>query len=126
MRDPLRERALAGNRKAGRGRHGGSMLQRTDRSGGDGLQAGAATPPAIVRRFPPPRNGPQIGHNGGPLLPPDDPTESWRHHCWRRAHKAAWRTPPREIALRRLERAESLGMTYHDYTLEILERGRYL
>jgi hypothetical protein len=40
--------------------------------------------------------------------------------------KAAWKTPPREIALRRLARAEELGMTYREYTLEILEHGRYL
>jgi hypothetical protein len=69
---------------------------------------------------------PAIGHNGGPPLDPPDTTESWRGYCWRRAHKAAWKTPPREIALRRLERAEALGMTYREYTLEIMERGRYL
>jgi hypothetical protein len=43
-----------------------------------------------------------------------------------KAHKAAWKTPPREIALRRLDRAEAVGMTYREYTLEIMERGRYL
>jgi hypothetical protein len=69
---------------------------------------------------------PPIGHNGGPALEPDDPNEGWRLYCWRRAHKKAWKTPPREIAPRRLERAEALGMTWHDYTLEILERGRHL
>jgi hypothetical protein len=69
---------------------------------------------------------PGIGHNGGPPVEEPDPGEGWRHYCWRRAHRAAWRTPPREVALRRLERAESLGMTYRDYTLEILERGRHL
>jgi hypothetical protein len=67
-----------------------------------------------------------LSHNGGPPLAPDDPNEGWRLYCWRRAHRAAWKTPLREIALRRLERAEALGMTYHDYTLEILERGRHL
>jgi hypothetical protein len=66
-----------------------------------------------------------IGHNGGPPLE-TDPNESWRLFCWRKAHRRAWKTPPREIALRRLARAEELGMSYHDYTLEILERGRYL
>ncbi len=71
------------------------------------------------------------GHNGGPPLEdePDrglDPGASWRLWCWKRAHKRAWKTPPREIALRRLARAEELGMTCHAYTLEILERGRYL
>jgi hypothetical protein len=71
---------------------------------------------------------PGIGHNAGPPLDPDptDANASWRLYCWRRAVKAAWKTPPREIALRRLARAEELGMTYREYTLEILEHGRYL
>jgi len=30
------------------------------------------------------------------------------------------------VALRRLARAEELGMTYREYALEIMERGRYL
>jgi hypothetical protein len=64
-----------------------------------------------------------IGHNGGPPL---DPGAGWRQFCWKKAHKRAWKTPPREIALCRLARAEELGMSYKDYTLEILERGRYL
>jgi hypothetical protein len=69
-----------------------------------------------------------IGDNGGPPLEEEspDPQASWRGYCWRRAHRRAWKTPPREIALRRLARAEELGMTYRAYTLEILERGRYL
>ena len=72
---------------------------------------------------------PKLGHNAGPPLepdPPHDPGASWRLFCWRKAHKAAWKTPPREVALRRLARAEALGMTYREYTLEILERGRHL
>jgi len=71
---------------------------------------------------------PAIGHNGGPPLdPPEDPgAVSWRRYCWHKAHKRAWKTPPREIALRRLQRAEALGMSYKEYTLEIMERGRYL
>jgi hypothetical protein len=44
---------------------------------------------------------------------------------WQRAHRKAW-AAPREVVLRRMERARALGMSYHDYTLEILERGRYL
>jgi hypothetical protein len=67
-----------------------------------------------------------LGHNGGPPLEPEnDPDGSWRLYCWRKAWKAAWKTPPREVAMRRLERAEALGMTYREYTLEILERGVY-
>ena len=69
---------------------------------------------------------PGPGHNGGPPIEPEDPNEPWRRYCWRRAHKAAWKTPPREIALRRLARAEDLGMTYGEYALEIMERGRHL
>jgi hypothetical protein len=68
-----------------------------------------------------------IGHNGGPPLEDEpDPAASWRGYCWKRAHRRAWKTPPREIALRRLARAEELGISYRAYTLEILERGRYL
>lgn len=70
---------------------------------------------------------PGIGHNGGPPLedPPPD-SDSWNHYCWRQAHKRAWKTPGREIALRRLKRAEELGMTYKEYTSVILDRGVYL
>lgn len=69
----------------------------------------------------------RIGDNGGPPLEDEDPAAlGWRSYVWRKKHKATWKTPPREIALRRLERAEALGMTYKAYTLEILERGRYL
>ena len=66
-----------------------------------------------------------LGHNGGPPLGPAvaDPHASWRLWCWKRAVKRAWKTPPREIMLRRLARAEAVGMTYREYTLEILERG---
>jgi hypothetical protein len=71
-------------------------------------------------------DAPAIGHNGGPPLDPPDPNAGWRRYCWRKSHKAAWKTPPREIALRRLERAEALGMTYREYALEIMERGRHL
>jgi hypothetical protein len=68
-----------------------------------------------------------IGHNGGPPLEDEpDPTASWRGYCWKRAHRRAWKTPPREIALRRLARAEELGISYRAYTLEIMERGRYM
>ena len=69
--------------------------------------------------------GPGAGHNAGPPLE-DDPDASWRLWCWRRASRRAWKTPPREVALARLARAEALGMSYRAYTLEIMERGRYL
>lgn len=66
-----------------------------------------------------------IGHNGGPPLDAPEPGASWREWCWRRARKKAW-SVPREVALSRLARAEELGMSYRDYALEIMERGRYL
>lgn len=66
---------------------------------------------------------PGPGHNGGPPL--DAPLSSWAGYAWRRAHRRAWKTPPREIARRRLERAEALGLTCHAYALELLERGRH-
>ena len=65
-----------------------------------------------------------IGHNGGPPLDPD-PDAAWRLWCWRKAQRKAW-SVPREIALRRLANAEACGVTYREYTLEIMERGRYL
>jgi hypothetical protein len=64
-----------------------------------------------------------VGHNGGPPL---DPQASWRRYCWKRAHTQAWKTPPREIALKRLARAEELGMTYREYTAVLLDTGKRL
>jgi hypothetical protein len=66
-----------------------------------------------------------IGHNGGPPLE-DPPARDFRHYCWKRAHRSAWKMPPREIALRRLRRAEELGLTYEEYTAVILDRGVFL
>jgi hypothetical protein len=74
---------------------------------------------------PDPGIGIGIGYNGGPPLEQPDPDAPWRLWCWRRAHKRAW-SVSREIALRRLTRAEHLGMSYREYTLEILERGHHL
>jgi len=67
----------------------------------------------------------QAGHNGGPSLEKPYPNVSWWLWCWRRAHDKAW-AAPREVALRRLARAEELSMTYREYALETLGRGRYL
>jgi hypothetical protein len=51
---------------------------------------------------------------------------SWRHFCWKKAHATAWKTPPREIALARLKRAEELGMSYREYTAHLLDTGEHL
>ena len=64
-----------------------------------------------------------LGHNQGPPL---DPQASWRHFCWKKAHGRAWKTPPREIALARLARAEALGISYREYTSALLDRGIHL
>jgi hypothetical protein len=64
-----------------------------------------------------------IGHNGGPPLVPG---AGWRDFCWKKAHARAWKTPPREIALARLARAEALGMSYREYTAVLLDTGVHL
>ena len=66
---------------------------------------------------------PGLGHNRGPPL---DPGAGWRAFCWRKAHAQAWKTPPREVALARLGRAQALGMTYRQYTAVLLDRGIHL
>ena len=68
-------------------------------------------------------NAPMIGHNNGPPLDDELKIVTWRHYCWKKAHAKAWKTPPREIALARLKRAEELGMSYKEYTAVILDTG---
>lgn len=63
-----------------------------------------------------------IGHNGGPPLL----DMSWTAWIWRKAMARAWAPPPREVALRRLARAERLGLTYRDYTAALLDSGTNL
>ena len=45
---------------------------------------------------------------------------------WKAAHRAAWKNPSPGIVAFRIRKAERLGLTYEEYTLEILERGRHL
>jgi hypothetical protein len=63
----------------------------------------------------------KIGHNGGPPL-----ELTSNALLWRRASAKAWKTPPREIALRRLAQAEKLGVTYREFTAVLMDRGRRL
>lgn len=63
-----------------------------------------------------------LGHNQGPPLV----ESAWHLAAWRMACREAWENPPIEVIRRRLKRAQALGMTYRQYTLEFLERGRYL
>jgi hypothetical protein len=63
-----------------------------------------------------------LGHNQGPPLV----ESTWHLAAWRMACREAWENPPIEVIRRRLKRAQALGMTYRQYTLEFMERGRYL
>jgi hypothetical protein len=74
---------------------------------------------------------PRPGDNGGPALDDDEGPEwgdgdPYVYFNWKSAHGKAWKPASRDMALFRLEKAEALGLTYEEYTLEILERGRYL
>jgi hypothetical protein len=74
---------------------------------------------------------PKRNHNDGPPLDDDEGPEwgdgdIYIYYSWKNAHRAAWKPASRDVALFRLEKAEALGLTYEEYTLEILERGRYL
>lgn len=62
-----------------------------------------------------------IGHNQGPPL-----SIVYHRTHWKKASAAAWKTPDPLILRRRIKRAKELGMTYREYVLEILERGRHL
>ena len=72
---------------------------------------------------------PGIGHNGGPPL---DHVPEWgvggigNYFVWRAASEAAFKKVPVETAIRRARKAATLGLTYREYQLEILERGRFL
>lgn len=73
----------------------------------------------------------RIGDNGGPtLVDYDGPAwkggDPHRFLHWKRAHDAARNSRSRDVALFRLTKAEAIGLTYEEYTLELLERGRHL
>jgi hypothetical protein len=74
---------------------------------------------------------PTRSHNNGPPLDDEEGPEwgdgdIYVYYSWKNAHRAAWKPKSRDHALFRLARAEAVGLTYEEYTLEILERGRYL
>ena len=71
------------------------------------------------------------GHNGGPPLDehmfPNGATGGiGNYFYWKAAHRRAWKNPSPGIVAFRIKKAERLGLTYEEYTLEILERGRHL
>jgi hypothetical protein len=73
----------------------------------------------------------RLGDNGGPPIedyegPPWGDGDAFVFLAWRAARKEAFTRGGMTIMLLRQERAEKLGLTYEEYTLEILERGRHL
>ena len=78
-----------------------------------------------------PASSASAGHNGGPPLDQEH-TPEWgndgigNYFYWKAAHGAAWKNPSPGIVAFRIRKAERLGLTYEEYTLEILERGRHL
>lgn len=89
-------------------------LRRTSTHGG------AAAPPDLASRH---NGGPPIEDYEGPPWGKGDP-HVFLH--WQRAHRAAWKSVPREVMLFRMAKADRLGLTYAEYTVEIMERGRHL
>src|SRR5690606_19279336 len=84
-----------------------------------------------VRRHTP-RMSTALLSNGGPPLDDDDSyTPPWgkngigRYFEWATAKKKAI-DAPFDIEKLRAQRAALIGLTYEEYALEILERGRYL
>jgi hypothetical protein len=70
-----------------------------------------------------------IGHNGGPPL---EDGFAWGeapidvYFAWKRAHDEVWKGIPYNTMKRRVQNAGALGLTFEEYTLEILFNGRYL
>ena len=75
-------------------------------------------------------DNPLFGHNKGPPL--DDKPHEWgtgpiaNYFEWKAASHTAFKRFPYDTAMRIARKAEAIGLTYREYVLEILERGRYL
>lgn len=68
---------------------------------------------------------PTLGHNGGPPL--DEPVnDAFVRYRWRKAHREAWKNPPHSIMMFRLSRARAAGVSYREYTAELLDTGRHM
>ena len=63
-----------------------------------------------------------LGHNNGPDLLEPTRFKEW---CWTRARKAAFEPPDAQTGARWARKAEALGLSYEEYRLELLERGRH-
>ncbi len=70
-------------------------------------------------------------HNGGPRSRRDaHPTLGQGRDPallhWKRAHAEVWKKVSPDVMRFRMDKADRLGLTYEEYTLEILERGIHL
>ena len=76
-------------------------------------------------------NDAAVGYNGGPPLEHERRPE-WgnggigNYFYWKAAHRAAWHNVSPGIVMFRIRKAERLGLTCAEFTLEILECGRHL
>lgn len=63
-----------------------------------------------------------LGHNNGPDFLEHLRFKEW---AWTQARKAAFAPPDPETGARWARKAEALGLSYDEYRLELLERGRH-
>jgi len=63
-----------------------------------------------------------LGHNNGPDFLEHLRFKEW---CWTRARKAAFEPPDAQTGARWARNADRLGLSYEEYRLELLERGRH-
>ena len=63
-----------------------------------------------------------LGHNNGPDIVESLLFKQWR---WTQLRNAAFAPPDQETGIRWARKAEELGLTYEEYRLELLERGRH-
>jgi hypothetical protein len=63
-----------------------------------------------------------LGHNNGPDILESLLFKEWR---WRKVQEEAFAPPDAETGARWAKKAEALGLSYREYRLEMLERGRH-
>lgn len=63
-----------------------------------------------------------LGHNNGPDILECLLFKQWR---WTRCREEAFAPPDAETGIRWAKKAEELGLSYAEYRLELLERGRH-
>lgn len=63
-----------------------------------------------------------LGHNNGPDILESLLFKEWR---WTRCRDEAFAPPDAETGIRWARKAEELGLSYAEYRLELLERGRH-